>query len=118
MNNQGIRTREDLKAISKQIKPLAALAGFKTVNEALKNLYEIPEGMKLNTFNGWKEKGFSVKKGEHAFTFWSAPISRKAKKLEAAEETKTEETDGKAAGQFAICKLFAACQVEKLEAIA
>lgn len=116
MNNQGIRTREDLKAISKQIKPLAALAGFTTVNEALKHFYEIPEGAELNTFKGWKEKGYSVRKGEHAFTFWSAPVSKKAKQPEAAEEAAEEAGDN--SGHFAICKLFAACQVEKLEAIA
>jgi hypothetical protein len=110
MDNMNIKTREDLKAISKQIKPMIQAAGFNTVNEALKHLYEIPESMELNTFNGWKEKGLSVKKGEHAFTFWSAPISKKAKQSEAAEEAQTAADDK--GGHFAICKLFAACQVE------
>ena len=111
MNNLNIKTRDDLKAISAQIKPMLPLTGFNSVNEALKAMYEIPASEELNTFKGWKEKGYSVKKGEHAFTFWSAPIKRKKKQEEEAEAQDAEEK----AGHFAICKLFASYQVEKQE---
>lgn len=115
MNNLGVKTREDLKQISAEIKPLLPMTGFSCVNEALKNMYEIPEEETLDTFQGWKKKGYSVKKGEHAFTFWSAPLkSKKAQEQQAEEKKEEQETDDKK--MFGICKLFASCQVEKMEA--
>ena len=55
--------------------PLAKAQGVK-VNDLLIEMYAKQIGCSkfdLNTFFGWKEKGFRVKKGEKGFPIWSRP---------------------------------------------
>lgn len=70
---------------------------------------EIPEPEIIHTFNGWKERGYKVKKGEHAVAklgIWKY------------SEKKDEEDDKQKAGRGGYCYIkmshfFAASQVEK-----
>lgn len=68
--------RTKLKELSKMVKPLVEGGEYPTVNEAIKEaviMEENPEIKQLNTFDQWKKKGFSVKKGEKAFLLWGRP---------------------------------------------
>lgn len=67
--------REHLKTITNGLVECAKAAGrtdYKN-NQLLRELYNVVEAT-LDTFDGWKEKGFSIKKGEHALLFWGMPI--------------------------------------------
>jgi hypothetical protein len=47
-------------------------------NDFLRSIYAGLEGTKeFNSFKGWKEKGFKVKKGEKAYRVFSAPKKKK-----------------------------------------
>lgn len=49
-------------------------AECETVNDCLRLLYASDTGQtEFDTFKGWKEKGFSVNKGEHGFPVWGRP---------------------------------------------
>lgn len=75
---------------------------------------EMPE--EIHTFNGWKERGFKVKKGEHSnikFNIWK--YSCKEKKPE--ELTGNPLEDAPKTNMFLKCSaFFTAAQVEPLKA--
>lgn len=79
--------------------------------EGNKQIIQEPEP--IHTFNGWKEKGYCVKKGEHAiasFRIW--------KYVTGGKKTDESEADGDAPGKgHCIMKLaffFKASQVERI----
>ena len=74
-----------------------------------KRLLQEPEA--IHTFDGWKERGYAVKKGEHAvasFMIWKY-VSGKKKN----EETEAEEENGRCIMKKAF--FFKASQVEKIK---
>ena len=83
-----------------------------TVNDMLRVYYRLkfPDTAKgdMKTFKQWKEAGFSVKKGEKGFKFWTSPIKATAK---------TQSHEGgegeKAYKFFNVCYLFSDKQVEQ-----
>jgi hypothetical protein len=82
---------------------------YDSVNEGLHEIYtgkqnEIEE---FNTFNQWKEKGYTVKKGSKAFLFWGQP-----RQVSQVPEGSTEPEEYK---YWPICYLFSNCQVHKME---
>jgi len=81
-----------------------------TINEGLIELYsEGDESMEFNTFFEWKKKGFSIKKGSHAFLVWGKP-----KKLPVSpKEGETEETEEDEFKFWPVAYLFSEKQVEK-----
>ncbi len=103
--------REELKALSQQVKPLVKECVYDSVNEALiECFYKDAENKEFHTFNHWIEKGFKIKKGSRAFAIWGSP--RPLKKVEppkAQEEEKEEDF-------FPICYLFSNAQVEERQA--
>jgi hypothetical protein len=80
------------------------------INYFIKKIYGL-ENQELATFKGWKEKGFTVKKGEKAFIFFSAPknIKEKFKNIETDQEKEINKT------RFCKCYLFSRDQVEPIE---
>jgi hypothetical protein len=71
------------------------------------NRIEVPEAEPIHTYNGWKDLGYQVKKGEHAkaqFTIWKY----KGKK----DEETGEETNGRCFQKKA--SWFTFDQVEKI----
>lgn len=89
----------------------------RTVNFMLLNhMYETGGATEFNTFNQWKERGATIKKGETAFLIWGQPIGRqRAEKAEAKGEPETDDSDYE---YFPLCYLFSDKQVitaEELE---
>ena len=103
---QYIENRTKLKQISKMVKPLVEEGEYSNVNEAIKEAVikeTNPEVKVLRTFDQWKEKGFSVRKGEKAHLLWGRP--RLVKQDEENDEFKF----------WPLCYLFGNNQVQKLE---
>lgn len=81
------------------------------VNEVILNhMYKGEKHHTFNTFKGWKELGFMVKKGSKAFFIWSTP--RKVTKKN--ENPSPKENDEKQYKMFGIAHLFSNEQVEPL----
>lgn len=55
---------------------MAEAAGRKefTCNQLLRECYNLV-GQEMDTFEGWKAKGAQVRRGEHAYLFWGAPVT-------------------------------------------
>lgn len=87
-------------------------------NEILKkyysNQYRIDE---FNTFKGWKEKGFKVRKGSKGFLFWSKPkvhkVDEEGKSIVQNFSTDNEDEDKEK--MYYISYLFSNLQVEKIK---
>lgn len=104
--------RNILKGLSQDAKLILELnpdAG-KNVNDViLKHFYTNAEHQEFNTFKGWIEKGFKVKKGSKAFFIWSKPKTV-TKKIESDNEKEKDEFK-----MFGIAHLFSNAQIEPLE---
>jgi len=103
--------RDALKSLSSAAKMAIAMGATDAshVNEWVLDHYreENPEISEFNTFNQWKEKGCSVKKGSKAFVIWGSP--RKGKKQEESPKDDSTEDEYKF---FPLSYLFADTQVE------
>ena len=76
--NTKINFRENLKKFSNELADLARKAGREefSLNQLLRESYNLQE-QELDTFDGWKAKGANVRKGQHAYLFWGAPVESK-----------------------------------------
>ena len=79
------------------------------LNYFIKKIYGL-ENQEMSTFKGWIAKGFSVKKGEKAFIFFSSPKQIKDKNIITGEDSENSFT------RFYKCYLFTKNQVEPLKA--
>lgn len=89
MTNEMIILEESVRLMNEGV--LAGTGKFVTVEnkDGTKKQLEMPEA--IHTFNGWKERGYAVKKGEKAiakFTIWKC----KSKKVE-TEDGEEEHTN-------------------------
>ncbi len=102
---QYIEKRKTLIALSQTIRLMVKEGVYDTVNEGLREMYEEgnPDIEEFNTFNQWKEKDCTVKKGSKAFLFWGQP-----RKFEQVPEGSNEPEEFK---YWPICYLFANTQV-------
>ena len=79
-NNASKRTnlRAGLKTLCNELAELAKQAGRTdfSLNQLLRESYNLQE-QELDTFEGWKAKGANVRKGQHAYLFWGAPVESK-----------------------------------------
>lgn len=68
--------RIHLRAISDGLVEMAQAAGRKrfTCNQLLRECYNLVDA-ELKTYDQWKALGASVRRGEHAYLFWGAPIT-------------------------------------------
>lgn len=71
--------REHLKTITNGLIEMAKAAGREdyTKNQLLRECYNLVDA-ELDTFEGWKARGAQVRKGQHAYLFWGAPIESEA----------------------------------------
>lgn len=107
MNAKTKQKRADLAATSKLAQQAVKMGMVDSVNEFLITSYKKESGnLIFHTFRGWKEKGFSVQKGEKSFSIWGSPRKGKADK----NEEKSEENSF---SFFPLCNLFGNKQVEK-----
>jgi len=72
--------REGLKKFTNSLVELAKQQGRTeyTLNGLLRESYLLQPDTELDTFEGWKQKGGNVRKGQHAYLFWGAPTTSKA----------------------------------------
>lgn len=96
MTNQQIILNESVKLMKDgKIKGSGVFGEIATENGIQK--IELPE--EIHTFNGWKERGFKVKKGEHStikFPIWKFTARNK----------KQEEKDGSEADEVPVTNMF------------
>jgi len=104
---QFLQKRKQLIALSQQMRALIEAGEYETVNEGLIETYkeEHPGADEFNTFNQWKEKGYTIVKGSTAFVVWGQP--RKAQQVpEGADEPEEYK-------YWPLCYLFSNEQVFK-----
>jgi len=67
--------RQHLKTITNGLMEMAKAAGREEVksNQLLRECYNLV-GVELDTFDGWKAKGGTIRKGQHAYLFWGKPV--------------------------------------------
>lgn len=104
---QFLEKRKQLITLSQGIRALIEAGEFETVNEGLIETYkeENPGAEEFNTFNQWKEKGYTINKGSKAFIIWGQP--RKAQQVPEGSEEPEEYK------YWPICYLFSNEQVFK-----
>lgn len=78
--------RQELKALSKALKPLVEVGAFETVNQAIVDSYTNSENSIFKTFHQWKKDGKKIIKGSKAFCVWGKPREK-----EQEDETETDE---------------------------
>lgn len=80
------------------------------------NETEIQEIQPIHTYNGWKARGYKVKKGEKAiakFPIWKYTVKKKT--IEEAESMNEEEAQKKGYCFMKMSAFFTDEQVEKIE---
>lgn len=104
---QYIENRKKLIGLSQVIRIAVKEGIYDSVNEGLRETYEEAneEITEFNTFNQWKEQGYTIKKGSKAFLFWGQP-----RQVSQVPEGSTEPEEFK---YWPICYLFANTQVHK-----
>lgn len=72
-------TRQQLKSLSNSLMELAKAAGRTEVaiNELLRETYQLV-GQELKTFEAWQAEGANIRRGQHAYLFWGAPVEKEA----------------------------------------
>ena len=68
--------RQHLKTITNGLVEMATAAGRAdyTRNQLLRECYQVVD-KELKTFEEWKAQGARVRRGEHAYLFWGAPVT-------------------------------------------
>ena len=92
----------------------AKFRGCYTLNACLEVTYREQTGQsEFHTFNDWKAKGYSVKKGEHGFMLWSTPktFTIDTKMVDEKGEPVKESVE-----RYALAYVFHAGQVRPIEA--
>ena len=80
-----------------------------TVNEYILSIYKKQTGaITFRTFKGWKDAGFSVKKGEKGYPVFSRPIG-------VIKSEKNKEADSEDFKRFGTAYLFNEFQINKHE---
>lgn len=100
--------RQYLKELSKPIRELKNIGEVESINEGLKQIYEAQGHTNLKTIRQWNEKGYKVKKGEHALLLWGS-------KKTTTHAISDENTDLDPYDFFPICFVFSKSQVEERE---
>lgn len=87
------------------------------LNDYLRQAYAELEGTdEFNSFKGWKDKGFKVKKGEKAYRVYSAPKKSSMKvEIQDMDTGKREEKEFSKTRYFQAC-IFSRNQVEPIAA--
>ena len=68
--------RMHLRAITDGLVEMAKAAGRKkfSCNQLLRECYNMVDA-EFHTYDEWKEQGAFVRRGEHAYLFWGAPVT-------------------------------------------
>lgn len=91
----------------------AKFRGCYTLNACLEVIYREQTGQtEFHTFNDWKAKGYSVKRGEHGFMLWSTP---KTFTFETGTVDAKGEPEKETVERYALAYVFHAGQVHQDE---
>jgi hypothetical protein len=97
--------RQELKHLSKEVRPLVLAEEYPTINAAIINeFYKSNEHQLFKKFSEWKKEGKTILKGAKAFAVWGQP--KKQPKPKPEEETKEKFEF------WPICYLFSNAQVK------
>ena len=91
---------------------------IKVLNMISNEIEEIDEIQPIHTFNGWKKRGYRVKKGEKAiakFPIWKYVTKVSKEVAEAVDETDTDHIEGHGKMYMKTSAFFSDSQVEKIE---
>lgn len=113
MNPEVLEKRKKLQAFSllaKQKSEGTEFEGLKINDLIMKFIYNPSGNLIFETFRAWKEKGFSVKKGEKAFLLWGRPTADQEAEKNGIEND-TDEKDK----FFPLSYVFSSEQVEPLK---
>ncbi|MBR4891450.1 MAG: hypothetical protein IKU15_09245 [Clostridia bacterium] len=102
MNNQTIITTESFKLMKEGT--LKGSGVFQTIEDMDGVVMEVELPMEIHTFNGWKKRGYRVKKGEKSkikFPIWKHAII-KSESEDGKTEIETEKMFMKLAAFFTI----------------
>lgn len=104
-----IQNRKELIALSKVARMMIETGDADSVNDALIQIYDKQQGeqCEYNTFNQWKQKGYTINKGVTAFHVWGQP-----RQVSQVPEGASEPEEYK---YWPICYLFSDLQVIKPE---
>lgn len=96
-----------LSILARKIREDECLEGS-TLNDIIRvYFYTDTEHQIFNTFWGWKEEGYKVKKGEKAFLFWGSKRKNK-------QDSQTQSQDEESYSFFPLCYLFSNAQIEPI----
>jgi antirestriction protein ArdC len=85
----------------------------------LRHVYDTNGATEFNTFNQWKEKGATIKKGAKAFLVWGQPKGTKKSQDDQSQDNQENEEEGEEENSFfPLCYLFSDKQVTTAEEIA
>jgi hypothetical protein len=100
-----VENRKNLIDLSKLARSLIEMGEADSVNDGLIYLYDQRQqkACEYNTFNQWKEKGYTIIKGVHAFCVWGQPRT--------ASQTPEGATEPEEYKYWPICYLFSELQV-------
>jgi hypothetical protein len=115
--------RNELKAISKALRPLVKAGKFPNVNAAIVAYYSEQTGQSdFRTFAAWKDAGTPVRKGEQGFPIWGTPrhlaIPEGARVSDLAQVAMMQGAEVRGPEWFPVCYLFHAGQVEVAQQLA
>ncbi len=97
--------REQLKTISREVKPLVDNGQFTTINAAIIATYKNEPHQEFKLFPEWKKANHKIIKGSKGFPIWTRPKDNQ-------KVTDTGEVDEYSF--FGVCFLFSNAQVEPI----
>jgi len=98
--------RAALIALSNALKPLVKMGEFECVNDAIVDSYKTLTAREFETYNGWLDRGFKVRKGSKGKPVWGKP----------KQSRKTAQVEGDEYKYFPMAFLFSNEDVEPLQA--
>jgi len=104
---QYIENKKLLIQLSKDLKAKDLHNELGSVNEALKAVYATEGHYEFDTYQGWKDRGKQVRRGEKALLFWGRPRKGKDKEKPIANSEDFKEYEF-----FPLAYLFSQKQVD------
>lgn len=109
-------SRERLKELSRNVRPLVEQGIYPTINEAIMAVhYRNQEHTDFKSYRQWHAEGFQVQKGEKSFLLWGKPKEGHGKKEEEKESPGKDELADDAYTFFPVAHVFSNAQVMEID---
>lgn len=87
-------SRQQLLALTHQVKSLVEEGKFETINEAIvETCYRDETHHEFKKYGEWQKEGYQVHKGEKAFVLWGRPQTHEKEDPQQNKETKGQSAD-------------------------